>query len=77
MNYVVHDAPGYKLEAVVSHHPISGSTVEIFSTWPEANHPDPHRLLSLTLPPESLLSLAKAFELAAGGDKNVEDKRMP
>ena len=73
MKHIIHDAPGFKLEVAVSHHPISGPTVEIFSIWPRANHPDPHRLLSLTLPPESLLRLAKAFEIAAAGSVTATD----
>ena len=73
MKHIIHDAPGFKLEVAVSHHPISGPTVEIFSIWPRANHPDPHRLLSLTLPPESLLRLAKALEIAAAGSVTTTD----
>ena len=65
MKHTIHDAPGFKLEVAVSHHPISGPTVEIFSIWTRANHPDPHRLLSLTLPPDSLIKLARVLESAA------------
>jgi hypothetical protein len=65
MKHLIHDAPGYKLELVVTHHPVSGPTVEFFSTWPRATHPDPHRLLSLTLPNDSLLRLAGAIAEAA------------
>lgn len=72
MKHTVHDAPGFKLEVAVFHHPISGPTVEIMSTWPKANHPDPHRLLSLTLPPESLIRLARVLE-AAAADSEIAD----
>jgi hypothetical protein len=65
MKQTIHDAPGFILEVAVSHHSTTDPTVELFSIWPRANHPDPHRLLSLTLPPESLIRLARAFEAAA------------
>ncbi len=60
--HLIHDAPGYRLEAVVSHHPIAGSTFELYSTWPTVNHPEPHRMITLTLPRESYASLASVFE---------------
>lgn len=62
---IVHDAEGFRLEIAITHHPITGSTVEFFSTWPKANHPEPHRLLSLTLPAESLKCIAGMMEDAA------------
>lgn len=61
MKYLIHDAPGFKLEVVITQHPITGPTVEFVSTWPRANHPYPHRLLSLTLPPESFGRLAEVI----------------
>ena len=61
MKHIIHDAPGFKLEVVITQHPITGPTVEFFSTWPRANHPYPHRLLSLTVPPESFGRLAEAI----------------
>jgi len=60
--YTIHDAPGFKLEVAVSYHPASGHTIEFYSTWPTANHPEPHRLLSLTLPGSSFHRLAKVLE---------------
>lgn len=65
MKHLVHDAAGFQLEVSISHHLICGPTVELFSTWPKANHPEPHRLLSLTLPPESLQRLASVIDRAA------------
>jgi hypothetical protein len=65
MKQTIHDTPGFRLEIAASQHPISGPTIELFSTWPKANHPDPHRLLSLTLPPESLRQLAKVLARVA------------
>ncbi len=59
MQHLIHDAAGFRLDATVTHHPIAGPTLEIHSTWPKANHPEPHRLLSLTLPVESFLRLAE------------------
>lgn len=65
MNHRVHDSASFQLDVKVSHHPNSGTTVEFLSTWPKANHPEPHRLLSLTLPPESLHKLARTIDQAA------------
>ncbi len=62
MKHLIHDTPGNRLEAVVTHHPITGSTVELHSTWPRANHPEPHRMITLTLPAESYRALAKVLE---------------
>lgn len=62
---IVHDAEGFRLEIVVSQHPVTGATVEFFSTWPKANHPEPHRLLSLTLPADSLQRLADEIAKAS------------
>ncbi len=65
MLLTVHDAPGFKLDIRVTSDPYVGPTVEFYSTWPKANHPDPHRLLSLTLPRESLRTLADVLARAA------------
>lgn len=67
MNFVIHDAPGYCLEANVTDHPTTGTSLELLSTWPTANHPDPHRLISLTLPPESFARLADVLESIGRG----------
>lgn len=58
MLHTVHDAPGFKLDIRVIQNPYAGPTVEFYSTWPNANHPELHKLLSLTLPPESFAQLA-------------------
>lgn len=63
MKYLIHDAPGYRLEAVVTRHPITGSTLELYSTWPGANHPDPHRLVTLTLPVESFARFCEVIDI--------------
>lgn len=67
MNFVIHDAPGYCLEANVTDHPTTGPSLELLSTWPTANHPQPHRLISLTLPPESFARLADVLESIGRG----------
>lgn len=59
MKNLIHDAPGYRLEATITCHPISGPTLELYDTWPSANHPEPHRKLSLTLPAASLIRLGR------------------
>ena len=58
MKQLIHDAPGFQLTASITHHPICGPTLQLHTVWPTANHPEPHRLLSLTLPPESFVWLA-------------------
>jgi hypothetical protein len=55
---LIHDAPGYRLEATLTRHPITGPTLQLFATYPQANHPFAHRLACLTLPAESLARLA-------------------
>jgi hypothetical protein len=60
---VIHSTPEFILEAIATHG-IGGTTVEFFSTWPKANHPEPHRLLCLTLPKESLEALTSFLESA-------------
>lgn len=65
MKHCIHDAPGYRLEAIATHHPISGTSLELYSTWPRANHPEPHRMITLTLPQESFANLAKVLEMLA------------
>mgnify|MGYP000855259221 CR=1 FL=1 len=57
MKHLIHDAPGYRLEVAITH-TSAGPTVEFISTWPMANHPEPHRLLTLTLPPDAFVKLA-------------------
>ncbi len=58
MTHLIHDAPGFQVSATITHHPTCGPTLQIHTVWPTANHPEPHRLLSLTLPPESFARLA-------------------
>ena len=67
MNFVIHDGPGYCLEANVTDHPTTGTSLELLSTWPTAHHPDPHRMISLTLPPESFARLADVLESIGRG----------
>jgi hypothetical protein len=62
MKHLILDAPGYRLEAITTYHPITGTSLELYSTWPTANHPEPHRMITLTLPPESFANLAKVLE---------------
>lgn len=66
MKHLIHNAEGFKVEVKVTKHPRIDPTVEFISTWPKANHPEPHKLLSLTLPPESFAQLANILqEMAA------------
>ncbi len=43
----------------------SGTTVELFTTWPKANHPEPHKKLSLTLPMPAYAELGRFFNQLA------------
>lgn len=54
----IHSSQGYLLEARVSHHPITGKTVELFQTLPQAQHPRAQRIACLTLPQASFSRLA-------------------
>lgn len=78
MIYLIHDAPGYKLEAAFTSNPITGLTLELHSTWPTANHPEPHRLLSLTLPPDSFARLAESIAQEARQENAIQqlEKRL-
>ena len=52
-----HSGPGYRLEINFSHSS-AGTTLDFYTVWPGARVPDPHRKLSLTLPPEAISKLA-------------------
>lgn len=54
----IHDTPGFRIECRVTHHPITGKTVELFQTMPQAQHPRAQRIACLTLPQASLSRLA-------------------
>jgi hypothetical protein len=64
MKTTFHDTPALKLEAVITRHR-AGDTLEIFSTWPGANHPEAVRSLCLTLPPESFKQLKNILDSIA------------
>jgi hypothetical protein len=55
---IIHSTPGYVLAARVTQHPITGKTVELFQTLPQAQHPRAQRIACLTLPQASLARLA-------------------
>lgn len=57
----IHDGLAYKLDAQISHH-LCGTTLQLFTRWPGANHPEDYRLLTLTLPAEDLARLGKLLE---------------
>lgn len=67
MTITIHDTPGYRLELRATEHPRFGTTLELFTTWPQANHPEPHRLLTLTLPRDAFARLAEALRHLADG----------
>ena len=54
----IHRTHGYVLEALATHHPITGKTVELFQTLPQAQHPRAQRIVCLTLPQTSFSRLA-------------------
>lgn len=54
----IHASAAYRVDAQVTHH-VCGSTLVLTSLWPGANHPEPHKLLTLTLPADDLVKLGK------------------
>ena len=50
-------SPGYRLEGRVIVGVDGSKTLELSSVVPGANHPDPHKLLSVSLPPEGFSRL--------------------
>lgn len=54
----IHSTPGYLIEALVTNHPITGKTVELFQTLPQAQHPRAQRIACMTLPQASFARLA-------------------
>ena len=60
----LHSTPGYLLEGRITTHAITGSTVELFVTHPNAQRPRAQRIACLTLPAESLGKIAELFATA-------------
>lgn len=56
---ILHSTPGFLIEAQVTNHPITGKTVELFQTLPQAQHPRAQRIACLTLPQASFARLAE------------------
>lgn len=54
--------PGYQLLGTVIAGVDGSKTLELSSLIPGAKHPDPHRLLSVTLPPAAFVNLIKLLE---------------
>jgi hypothetical protein len=54
--------PGYQLLGQVSKNLDKSKTLTIASVVPGAAHPDPHVLVSVTLPPEGFSRLIKLLE---------------
>jgi hypothetical protein len=65
MKTIIHDGAQFQLFAQ-SFKSQAGVTADISSVWPLANHPEPHRLLQLTLPKEGWLRLADFAKECAG-----------
>ena len=66
VRHVIHEltdphGPGFRLEVGVTRHR-AGTTLDVFTIHPGARVPDPHRKLSLTLPPDAFARLAKVLE---------------
>ena len=57
----IEGTPGYRLE-VEFRQSRAGTTISFYTVWPGARCPDPHCKLSMTLPPDGLLRLAKLIE---------------
>jgi hypothetical protein len=58
MKATIHSDKAYVLEAQVTRQPTIGRTVELFATYPMAQHPRAQRIVCLTLPDESFARLA-------------------
>ena len=56
---IIHDTPGFRIECRVTQHPITGKTVELFQTMPQAQRPRVQRIACLTLPQASFSRLAE------------------
>ena len=54
--------PGYQLLGAVMVGVDGSKTLELSSVVPGAAHPDPHKLVSVTLPPEGFARLIKLLE---------------
>ena len=54
--------PGYQLLGTVIAGVDGSKTFELFSIVPGAAHPDPHRLVSVTLPPEGFARLIELLK---------------
>ena len=57
----IHDTPGYRLDSRTTDHPITGRTVELFASYPQAQHPRYQRIACLTLPLLARIKLAAAL----------------
>jgi hypothetical protein len=55
---IIHSTPSFLIEAKVTNHPITGKTVELLQTLPQAQHPRAQRITCLTLPQASFSRLA-------------------
>ena len=65
---IIHSTPGYLIEARVTNHPITGRTVELFQTMPQAQHARAQRIACLTLPQASFSRLAAMLTDKDGPD---------
>jgi hypothetical protein len=54
--------PGYRLEGAVIEGADGTKTLELSSVVPAAAHPDPHKLVSVSLPPEGFSRLVELLE---------------
>ena len=61
--------PGYQLDARVTDHPITGRTIELFATYPQAQHPRAQRIACLTLSQASFNELACVLLTGCGSNK--------
>ena len=57
----IHKANNYLLEGRILDSR-TGRTVELYQTFPDAEHPRAQRILQLNLPPQAYFRLAKIFE---------------
>jgi len=54
--------PGYRLDGEVLEGVDGSKTLQLSSVVPAVAHPDPHKLVSVSLPPEGFAQLVKLLE---------------
>lgn len=62
---LIRDTPGYLLASRLTHHRVTGATVELFQKFPKSRRPRWQRIACLTLSKEEHRALALEFATAS------------